>query len=301
MASNCAPIALFAYRRPEHLKSCLISLLQNPEASSTALWIFCDGPRSAAEADATQKVRELARATGGFSSVTVIERPENIGLAASVISGVAEVLDSADRVIVVEDDLVVSPDFLGYMNQGLDLYADVPEVVSIHAFTYALDAKLPQSFFLRGADCWGWATWRRGWAVFNPDGQALLTELDSRGQGLTFDFDGAYPYRQMLVDQVAGKVDSWAIRWNASAFLANKLTLYPGNSLVENIGQDGSGTHSGISDSHRSTFGRMTLPLERIPVQESSDAREAFIRTLTRSHGSGLRSRMRRILTRNQA
>jgi hypothetical protein len=301
MASNCAPIALFAYRRPEHLKSCLTSLLQNPEASSTALWIFCDGPRSPAEADATQKVRELARATGGFSSVTVIERPRNIGLAASVISGVAEVLDSADRVIVVEDDLVVSPDFLGYMNQGLDLYADVPEVVSIHGFTYAVGTKLPQSFFLRGADCWGWATWRRGWAVFNPDGQALLTELDSRSQGLTFDFDGAYPYRQMLVDQVAGKVDSWAIRWNASAFLANKLTLYPGNSLVENIGQDGSGTHSGSSDSHRSMFGRMTLPLERIPVQESSDAREAFIRTLMRSHGSGLLTRMRRILTRNQA
>jgi hypothetical protein len=283
MASDCAPIALFAFRRPEHLSRCLASLSANPEAPLTEVWIFCDGPRDESDVRPVEEVRRVARLAEGFANIRVIEQTQNIGLAASVITGVSEVLNNCDRVIVVEDDLVVSPDFLGFMNQGLDLYAESSDVVSIHGFTYAVDTPLPQSFFLLGADCWGWATWRRGWEVFNPDGYELLKELDERGLGPSFDFDSAYPYRQMLVDQVAGKIDSWAIRWNASAFLARKLTLYPGESLVENIGQDGSGTHSVGSESHRSRVGRLEFPLIPIPEVESPEAREAFARVLSRS------------------
>lgn len=300
MASDCAPIALFAFRRPDHLRRCLDSLRENPQASSTDLWIFCDGPRHEADETSVRDVREIARRVQGFARVTVIEQPRNIGLATSVISGVSDVLTVAERVIVVEDDLVVSPDFLEFMNEALELYADSPEVASIHGFSYAVDTPLPQSFFLRGADCWGWATWRRGWALFNPDGRALLSELDSRGLGSSFDFGGAYPYRQMLANQVAGLVDSWAIRWNASAFLAGAFTLYPGVSLVENIGQDGTGTHSVSSSSHSPTIGRIELPLQPIVVQESLEAREAFIRTLRRSHGGGISSRLRRVFTRRR-
>jgi hypothetical protein len=294
MASNCAPIALFAYKRPEHLASCLDSLRDNPEASNSELWIFCDGPRSGTDEALVLEVRELARKVHGFMRVNVIEQPRNIGLAASVISGVSQVLNGSERVIVVEDDLIVSPDFLAFMNQGLDIYADAPDVVSIHGFTYAVATPLPQSFFLRGADCWGWATWRRGWAVFNPDGQALLNELDSRGLGKSFDFGGVYPYRQMLVEQVSGKVDSWAVRWNASAFLAGMFTLYPGVSLVENIGMDGSGTHSIASESHGSKRNRFTLPLAPIPITDSAVAREAITRALTKSYGGGLLGNLRR-------
>ena len=292
MASHYAPIAVFAYRRPQHLQTCLDALTANVEARDSALWIFCDGPRHDADISLVEEVRKLARAATGFASVSVIEQSHNVGLSSSVISGVTEVLTHEERLIVVEDDLVVSPDFLGYMNQGLDLYAEVPEVVSIHGFTYAVSAALPQTFFLRGADCWGWGTWRRGWEVFNRDGSALLKDLDERALGSEFDFGGAYPFRQMLVDQIAGKVDSWAILWNASAFLAEKLTLYPGVSLVENIGQDGSGTHSSWSRSHASTFSRLSLPLERVPIVESTQARAAFSTTLGQSHRRGVVSRI---------
>lgn len=298
MASDCAPIALFAFRRPDHLRRCLDSLRDNPQASSTDLWIFCDGPRHEADETSVRDVREIARGVQGFARVSVIEQPRNIGLATSVISGVSDVLTVAERVIVVEDDLVVSPDFLEFMNEALELYADSPEVASIHGFSYAVDTPLPQSFFLRGADCWGWATWRRGWALFNPDGQALLSELDSRGLGRSFDFDGVYPYREMLVNQVAGRIDSWAVRWNASVYLAGGFTLYPGVSLVENIGQDGSGTHSIASESHGSKSHRFDFPLTRIPVADSAMAREAITRALGKSYGGGIIGSLRRRLSR---
>ena len=104
----------------------------------------------------------------------------------------------------------------------------------------------------------------------------------------------------MLSVQVDGRVDSRAIRWHASAFLAGGLTLYPGTSLVDNIGQDGSGTHAGASASHAVTAGRIDLPLRRIAVEESATARRAVARTLSRSHGSGLRSRLSRLVSRGR-
>jgi hypothetical protein len=295
MASEGAPIALFAFRRPDHLSACLASLAACGEASRSELVVFCDGPRGPQDADGVAAVRRIARSAEGFAQVTVVERETNLGLAASVIRGVGEVLARADRIVVVEDDLVVSPDFLRYLNDGLDLYRDDADVVSIHAYVYAVQEPLPQSFFLRGADCWGWATWRRGWEVFDADGARLLRELDASGQERAFDLDGSYPYRAMLADQVAGRNDSWAVRWYASAFLAGRLTLYPGVSLVENIGQDGSGTHSLASASHDVRASRMDFPLARIDVRESASARAAVVRTLAPHHGSRWSRMMARV------
>lgn len=286
MASECAPIALFAFRRPDHLAACLASLSACAEAQSSDLIVFCDGPRDHTDVVGVATVRRMARAAVGFAQVTVIEQEVNLGLAASVISGVTTVLADHDRVVVVEDDLVVSPDFLRYLNDAMDLYAGDGNVASIHAYVYAVDEPLPQTFFLRGADCWGWATWRHAWEVFEPDGVRLQERLRASGQDRAFDLDGAYPYSAMLEDQVAGTVDSWAVRWYASAFLADMVTLYPGASLVENIGQDGSGTHSQASASHAVQARRMTFPLQRIPVEESAAARTVISRALARAHGS---------------
>ena len=279
-----APVVLFAYRRPDHLERSLAALAANPVARSTQLTVYCDGPKSLAESDAVSRVRNLARSTqksDSFRSVTVIERDHNLGLAESVISGVTEVLSAHESVIVMEDDLVVSPDFLEYMNQGLEMYRDDDRVISIHGYMYAVPRVLPQTVFLRGADCWGWATWRRGWELFEPDATKLLEQIEDAPDREDFDFNGAFPYRQMLKNQAQGNIDSWAVRWYASAFLANKLTLYPGQSLVENIGQEGSGTHSVSASSHDVPATGIQLPLKRIESVESHQARQVVARTLT--------------------
>jgi hypothetical protein len=177
--------------------------------------------------------------------------------------------------------MVVSPDFLAYMNAGLALYAGDEQVVSIHGYVYPTRDALPDTFFLRGADCWGWATWRRGWAVFDPDGAALLARVEAAGLQRDFDLDGAFPYTAMLRDQVEGRTDSWAVRWYASAFLADKLTLYPGRSLVLNIGLDGTGTNSLPDDSLGDSVARMPH-LVPVPVEESQAARAAIAGSLSR-------------------
>lgn len=290
MEERLAPIAVFAFNRPEHLSRCLEALRSNPEAESSALYIFCDGPQYADQVTAIQRVRDIARSSEGFQSVVVVEREVNQGLSRNIIDGVGEVLRLHETVVVVEDDLLVADSFLAFMNAGLEVYAEQPRVASIHGFVYEVGQPLPQSFFLKGADCWGWATWRRAWEHFEPDGLLLLERLDATGSAEDFDFAGAFPYRQMLIDQIRGSIDSWAVRWYASAYLADMLTLYPGTSLVRNLGLDGSGTHQGSRPAMEATLGNFLPPLQRVAVEESAEARRAIAIALSREHGSPMRS-----------
>ncbi len=280
-----APVALFAYKRDSHFFQAISALSKCSLAEESDLFIFCDGPRDSESLEGTERVRRLAHRVSGFKTVVVTERGENRGLSSSVISGVEEVLRSNDSVIVLEDDMVVSPGFLRYMNDGLVMYKEHSEVVSIHGYCYPTESALPAYFFLRGADCWGWATWRRGWEVFNPDGSALLSELRKTGQCYDFDFGGTFPFTRMLEEQVAGRNDSWAIRWYASAFLKKKLTLYPGKSLVQNIGLDSSGTHCGTSMAYDVDIVGECVELTAIPVKESARARVVFAEYFRRKSG----------------
>jgi hypothetical protein len=287
-----APIVVFAYKRATHLARCLASLAANPEAGSSVLYIYCDGPRSEADRLAVEEVGRVVQGISGFKEVVAVRRAANMGLAASVIAGVRQVLEAHERVIVVEDDLVLSPHFLRYMNDALELYADDDRVASIHGYCYPVDVPLPETFFLRGADCWGWATWRRGWAHFREDGAALLDELRRSGQAKAFDMDGAYPFTRMLADQVAGRNSSWAVRWHASCFLANLLTLYPGRSLVKNIGNDASGTHSKATGQYDVDVEGGPVHLRPVPLEPDEAARQAFVRALR----GPLPTRMKRAL-----
>ena len=257
--------------------------------------VFCDGARGLRDEAGVRGVRDLARSIHGFLSVNVIEQPRNLGLAGSVIAGVSSLLARYDDLIVLEDDLVVSEHFLSLMNAALALYRDEPRVASIHAYLYPLKAAVPDTFFLRGADCWGWATWARAWKVFDADGAALLQKLRTRGLERVFDLDGAYPYTRMLEEQVGGRNSSWAIRWHASCFLADMLTLYPGHSLVQNIGNDASGTHCADTDRFLVDALHRPVRLERIAAVENKAARQAvaeFLRPSALARAAGLLRRI---------
>lgn len=291
-----APIALFAYRRPDHLAATVQSLLRNPEAPQTALTIFCDGAKGETDAEGVAQVRAYAAIVTGFASVDVVERPRNFGLAASIIDGVTTMLSRHERVIVVEDDLLVSPHFLAYMNDGLERYADDEKVASIHAYIYPLHQPVPETFFLRGADCWGWATWSRAWKHFRSDGPALLKELKAQRLTHAFDFGGPAAFTEMLKNQIKGLNNSWAIRWHAACFLDGMLTLYPGRSLVHNIGNDGSGTH--LTDDTQNIFGQSLtetpVSVSRIPLEETPQARAAVADYFRRIRG-GIPTRILRL------
>lgn len=281
-----APIALFAYNRPDHAQRTVEALRCNHGAAETDIFIFCDGPKSDAVAPAVEEVRRRMRQVIGFKSVTLIEHEENLGLANSIIAGVTQVCNEFGRIIVVEDDLVTSPQFLSFMNAALDLYENEEAVGSIHGYWYPVDRPMHNTFFLRGASCWGWATWSRAWSSFEHDGSKSLARLENENLCRQFDLDGSIAYTQMLRDQIAGKNNSWAIRWHATMFLENRLQLSPPESLVRNTGFDGSGAHCTQSNSYAVDVAQRPINLKKQALKESAEARSALIRYYRKTRGS---------------
>jgi hypothetical protein len=290
-----APIVVFAYMRPDHLQRTIASLLANPDAAASHVTFYCDAAKRPEHADGVAAVRRFVDSVAGFASVTRVYRETNFGLAKSIVQGVTETLKSHDRVIVLEDDLQLSPHFLRYMNDGLACYQDDPQVASIHGYCYPTASALPETFFLKGADCWGWATWARAWAYFEPDGARLLDGIGAQRLGHEIDYDGNYPHVRILRRQIAGKNDSWAIRWHVSCYLRGMLTLYPGQSLVDNIGHDDSGTNCRTGDAFTGELTGRPIRLERIPIRPSEEARAAIVEFFRSRKKSVLRKLLDRV------
>ena len=280
-----APILLFAYNRPRHLQHTVEALAHNPLAQESELFVFSDGARTEDDREDVELVRSYIHTIEGFKTVHRIERDRNYGLAANIIDGVTDIVNRYGRVIVLEDDLVTAPGFLQFMNDALDTYADELRVGHIQAYDFTQNPRLPETFLIKFTGSWGWATWQRAWQHFNPDGQYLLNELHRRHLTRRFDFNGKYGFTRMLRRQVEGKNNSWAIRWNASLFLQDILSLNVGRSLVQNEGFDGSGTHCGADHLYEARLYKERLRVEKIsPVTENLEARKIFERYYARTN-----------------
>lgn len=292
---NFAPIALFVYNRPQHTERTLKFLKQNELAAESRLFVFSDGAKTAADEDKVQEVRELLQTIDGFKSVEIIERKENLGLAASIISGVSRLTKDYGQVIVFEDDLISSPHTLSYFNQALGRYRWEEKVMHIGAYMYPLkENNLPESFFYRAATSWGWATWDRAWKHFEADIDVLMKQFDSKKRA-DFSIDHAMNFWKQMEEFKSGKNNSWAIRWYASIFLQGGLTLNPAHSLVNNIGHDGTGVHSGINDIYNVIINPKAITRFPEELEENKEAYQVIKAFLTTRKGN-LWQRVKRYL-----
>ncbi len=246
-----APVILFVYNRADHTKQTLEALNRNIDVSEYNLFIFSDGPKPGAEDDVAgvRKVLSEFEEHNDFQKVTIFESEKNNGLANSVIEGVSKLIAEYEKVIVLEDDLITSQDFLRYMSDALAFYEKNAEIWSIAGYSPVMKRvvkKYPHDIYMcLRAGSWGWATWKDRWEKvdwtvsdyldFSQD-KGLRRAFDKRGPGMS----------KMLEMQMNGLIDSWAIRWCYQQFKDNALTVNPCKSKVKNIGVDGSGTHRQI-------------------------------------------------------
>ena len=169
----------------------------------------------------------------------------------------------------------------------------------ISGYIYPVKDKISGTFFLKGADCWGWATWGRAWNIFEKDGTKLLDELNKRSLKKEFDFDNTYPYVELLEGQIAGINNSWAVRWYASAFLKNMYCLYPGTSLVQNIGFDGTGIHSSNSTKWNVQLAVEEVDVKKIVAEQSAigyDLFKSYFKTLQPSVSYKLKTFLKKLI-----
>jgi Glycosyl transferase family 2 len=290
--SECTPIAVFAFNRPHHVNRLIDSLLDNELFSRSPVFVFCDGPRDEKDQDAVAQTRSVARQRLG-SHAQIVESEVNKGLAQSIIAGVTELCGRYGRVIVLEDDLVLHPRCLGFLNAALRHYADDAGIYHVNAYRYPLPpASTPN--FSRLTSSWGWATWQRAWINFEPDATKLEHRIRDADLISELDFGGAFPYYRMLQNEAQGKIDSWAIRWYASTLLRGGLAICPNVSQVSNYGFDNTGVHCGVSSIFNVDLGTAS---EDWPPQVAEDMltyrqMRAFFRSI---RGSFLRRALRKL------
>ena len=243
-----APIVLFVYNRRWHTRQTVESLQKNKLADQSDLFIYSDSPKDEQTEKAVKKVREYIHTIDGFKTVTIRERKENRGLASSIIDGVTAVVNAYGRVIVLEDDLVLTEYFLEYMNEALNFYENDERVMHISGYMFPIESEgLSETFFLKVTSCWGWATWSRAWKYFEKDVDKCMTQFN-RKMIKSFNLENSIDFWMQIVRNKKGTLNTWAILWYASVFLRDGSCLYPRVSLVQNIGLDGSGTDCGISN-----------------------------------------------------
>jgi len=246
MKDDLAPVILFVYDRLEETKRTISALKSNYLSKYSHLYVFSDAPKRHASKDKVIKVREYVNNLDGFKSVTVIHRESNYGLAKSVIEGVTSVISNHGKVIVLEDDLITSQNFLTYMNMSLNFYKNSGVVYSISGYTPPIDGIRDyefDSYFSYRSYSWGWATWSDRWSVIDWKIKDF-SQFNNNSKSQKLFNKGGQDLTRMLRKQKSGKLDSWAIRWCYNQFLQQKLTLCPMSSKVVNIGFNKNGTHT---------------------------------------------------------
>ena len=272
-----APIVLFTYNRLKNTKETICCLLNNPESHDSELIIFSDAPKNSDAIQSVQETRDFLYKIKGFKRIEIIERPINFGLAKNISEGVTSVVNKYGKVIVLEDDLSVSPFFLKYMNEGLNMFEGRLDIACIHGYVYPHKQKLPEAFLIKGADCWGWATWKRAWDVFTMDAQSLYNQIVSTKRKAEFTFNHSYPYLEMLQKQIDGSMNSWAICWYASTFIRNMYTIYPNKALAKLNSIESGGTHGGEPPKYIVNLKTSPLDWEKASLNEESlIGRQAF-------------------------
>jgi hypothetical protein len=244
-----APIISLHYKRPQHSLRVLESLARNAEAQHSELFIFSDGPKTAADEAGVQAVRKVIRSRQWCGKVNIIEREENLGCFESANSAIAEVCRLEDRFIYTEDDTLLSPHFLNYMNTALNKYEEQPAVMNISGYMWPVKYSLPDTFFLKIPHIWTFASWRRSWKHYSEiDAVQLWSEIRQQNLENDFTFNGTRPWLELLQEEASGKKNCWSIYWAAMVYL-NGFSLFPGQSLVSNIGLDGSGQNFNFATS----------------------------------------------------
>lgn len=237
-------LAVFAYNRPEHLKDCLTSLDLNDGLKSLDIHLFIDGPVNKEAEHSSEAVLRIANEFAQYhSNCTISFSQVNLGLRKSVISALSTLFSKYEAVIVVEDDLVVSRDFIPFMIRALEAFANDMNVGSISGFS---EARFP--FFVksdliasRRQSCWGWATWSNRWNSIDwIDSKGNTSEYLANVKLLS---SIGWDLKQIYKAQIAGSISSWAINFDLHAARNQWRSIQPRRTLVQNNGMDGSGTH----------------------------------------------------------
>jgi hypothetical protein len=290
------PVALFAYRRPEQLKRTLECLRA---CGLEQLYVFSDGPGDAATVDDVEQVRELVSRVDWIEPV-MIARPQNLGLSESIRSGLDQLFESNDAVIIIEDDVCVAPEFYDYARRGLAHYAGNERVAGITGLRYPFTTRAfggyPFDVFLSPRfSSWSWATWKERWRGFSFDLESLRREITSAA-AFRPERAGADMPDMVHGAVIAGTLSgSWDVVCATNMLLRGQYFVTPAWNMVENTGLS-EGTHFSAPPPWDLTWERERRPpdahIRFAPVEEYEPILRDYLRFFKPNLAEALRDRL---------
>ena len=252
-ASVLAPVLVVTYSRLEHLKKTITSLRNNILAEYTDLYIASDFQRSEIDAEKVAAIRKYIYGIDGFKSLKIFEREKNLGAAENTFSALKFILNKHDRFILMEDDVVTARGFLSFINDTLEKLGKNTKVFSVAG--YCPPISIPSSyrydaFFLGRMSAWGCAMMKdRYESVRRKIPQQEYGELlANKKLARAFTEGGGADLLKLFKLITEGSLDAWDVRCMYTQFMKNQYTVYPTQSLVQNIGFDGSGINCGQTE-----------------------------------------------------
>lgn len=265
-----APIALFTFNRVFQTKRTLEALTLNSECKDSILFVFLDGPKTQNDLLAINEIKNILNSLDNFKQVIITEQKVNLGLAKSIIQGINLVFERYDRIIVLEDDIVVSKHFLKFMNDSLSFYEFNEIVWHISAWNYPISTDgLEDVFLTRIMNCWGWATWKKNWKYYDNDSHKIISSF-SKEEIRKFNVDGTYDFWNQIILNNEGKIKTWAIFWYATIFKNKGLCVNPAQTTTLNIGFDNSGENTRSYTSIKQKLNQNELHLIQLQSEDKT-------------------------------
>ena len=241
---SLAPVLITSFNRDSHFCETLKALSENIEAKNTRLYISIDGWVTKEDKKKQQKILEFAKLySGKFSSLNITQQPKNLGLSKNITESITNIINKHGKIIVLEDDVVVSRAFLKFMNDSLSYYEKKKKIWHIAAYNIFNDKKkLNEIFLWRIMNCWGWATWQDRWSHYEKNPEKLIRSFNKKKID-EFNLGSTNIFWDQIIDNFEGTIDTWAIFWYATIFQNSGLCVNPWFSYIRNIGLDGTGVH----------------------------------------------------------
>ena len=243
-----SPIALFVYNRLQHTKKVIEAIKKNHISQRSTIYVFSDFSDVEFEKNKIKKIRNYLNNLNGFKKIIIVQRKYNLGTSNNIVLGLNQIFKKHDKCIIIEDDIIISKNFLYQMNYFLEKFNKITNIASIEGYMYPVKFKksIPDYFFLKGTGCWGWATWKDRWSHFEKNSEKLINEFTEEDIK-NFNLDNTESFWSQVIDNHSGRINTWAIFWYATIFKNKGLCMNPFYSYVKNIGFDGSGTHKNFN------------------------------------------------------
>lgn len=237
-------ILFFIYDRPDHTYRTITSILENGLEYINKIYVYVDGCDDVKTCDIQLHMIEVIKSTFKlyrFANYEIIRKSYNQGIAKSITKATNEYCSNNDLpFIVIEDDCVVKSGFFEFFTGSFEMYEKNEDIYTICGYQYLPDKKNTVTTELTNRfNPWGWGSWPHKWN-FKWRKDPLIENEKKLIPESVKPFIG--------FEYLSGAMDIWSITVVIHQYLNSLYTVVPSESLVENIGFDGTGIHSEETD-----------------------------------------------------